>query len=85
MTNIRNCLFKFKCPMDWDTLLKTSDSKIRYCLECDRGVHYCETDDELNEALKKNWCVAINNHDSESDEESAMILGEVAPIDYKLE
>ena len=68
--------------MNWDTLLETSDSKIKYCPECDRGVHFCDTDDELNDALENNWCVAINNQDAESEEESAMILGEIEPIEF---
>lgn len=68
--------------MNWDTLLETSDDRIKYCIECDRGVHYCETDDELNEALNKNWCVAINNHDADSEEEPPTLIGEVAPIEY---
>lgn len=62
--------------------METSDSKIKYCPECDRGVHFCDTDDELNDALENNWCVAINNQDAESEEESAMILGEIEPIEF---
>ena len=65
--------------------METADSKIKYCPECDRGVHFCETDDELNEAQQNNWCVAINNQDAESEEEPAMILGEIEPIEFKLE
>jgi hypothetical protein len=61
MTSVKNCQFKFKCHMTWDSLLVTSDSKIKYCPECDRGVHFCEDDQELNHALMKDWCVAIEN------------------------
>ena len=46
--------------MTWDSLLETSDSKIKYCHECDRGVHFCEDDEELNHALMNDWCVAID-------------------------
>ena len=46
--------------MTWDKLLETSDSKIRYCHKCDRGVHFCEDDQELSHALLNDWCIAIN-------------------------
>lgn len=67
MTSIKNCQFKFKCHMTWDSLLETSDSKIRYCHECDRGVHFCEDDEELNHALMNDWCVAINSIEKTPD------------------
>jgi len=49
----------FKCPMSWDALLETEDSAIRYCEECDRGVHLCSDGEELEEAMREDLCVAI--------------------------
>ena len=57
--SLRNCRFAFRCPMKWETLVETEREDIRYCPECDRGVHLCLTDSELIEAVKENWCVAI--------------------------
>ena len=57
---IRNCRFAFRCPMIWEKLITTEQENIRYCSECDRGVHRCKTDEELAIAIKQNYCVAIN-------------------------
>ena len=56
---IRNCRFKFKCTKTWDSLVATSDQGIKYCHECDRGVHYCNNESELDHALRQDWCVAL--------------------------
>ena len=56
---IRNCRFKFKCTKTWDSLDQTSVPGIKYCHECDRGVHYCEDQSELDHALLQDWCVAL--------------------------
>jgi hypothetical protein len=67
--------------MTWDSLLTTSDKKIRYCTECDRGVHYCDDDAELNEAIRKNWCVAIGGPEKAPHEDVEVLIGDVGP-DY---
>lgn len=66
--NIENCIFKFKCTKSWKSLLQTSDRKIRYCEECDRGVHLCKTDRELEIAKSKGWCVAVKFKSEEEKE-----------------
>ena len=56
---IRNCIFKFRCTKTWDSLIQTTDANIRYCNECDKGVHFCDTEHDLLEAVEKDWCIAI--------------------------
>jgi len=56
---IRNCVFAFKCKRDWQGMQDTKDEKIKFCSDCNRQVHFCETDAELAKAVKFNECVAI--------------------------
>jgi hypothetical protein len=56
---IRNCVFGFSCEMIWDSLTLTDDPKIRFCSECQRQVHFCASQKELNAAISKSLCVAI--------------------------
>lgn len=58
--DIRNCKFAFRCTQTWGSLSVTNDKAIRYCSDCDRGVHLCETNEELLKAMRENWCVAID-------------------------
>ena len=77
---IRNCTFAFRCTQTWDSLSPTNDSSVRYCKDCDRGVHLCRTDSELTDAIKQNYCVAIVTTDTEGDEEDPVNwpIGDIA-------
>lgn len=63
MGEIRNCAFRFKCPMDWEALKPTDNQDERYCNECNRIVHFCHTSDDLMAAMQADLCVAIENHE----------------------
>lgn len=65
--DIRNCQFKFKCSMVWSVFSETSISNIRYWTECDKGVHYCSSDDELRSALNKDGCIFIQVQQKDED------------------
>ena len=56
---IRNCVFSFKCSAVWEQLEDTDSETVRFCQDCQREVHYCDTDDELVTAVKLNRCVAF--------------------------
>ncbi len=56
---IRNCEFSFKCPKTWDALERTPLQAQRYCGECQQIVHYCKTANELQWAIVRNLCVAV--------------------------
>ena len=55
----RNCKFAFRCNADWFELDETQDEKIRFCNDCQRQVHLCDTEEKLTNAIKSNLCVAI--------------------------
>ncbi len=74
MPTIDNCFFKFKCPMKWETLIKTAKPKIRYFPECDRGVYLCESDEKLEAAIEKDRCVTV---DKLQEKEPGTSIGEV--------
>ena len=56
---IRNCKFKYSCPMKWNDLEQTSDTDVRYCPTCKKTVHHCHTDEQLRIAILQDHCVAI--------------------------
>lgn len=56
---LRNCEFAFQCNAEWDKLAETGQDSVRFCNECEKEVHRCETDDELLRAIRSNLCVAI--------------------------
>ena len=79
---IRNCEFRFKCPKTWDSLKKTDDESIRFCDQCNRTVHFCKTAGELQRAIIKNQCVALEIKPSDPGP-SAYTIGEPAPPEYR--
>lgn len=56
---IRNCEFSFKCPKTWDALEKTPVESQRYCGQCQKIVHHCRSAAELQWAIVRNLCVAV--------------------------
>ena len=56
---IQNCDFEFQCPLSWDSLSPTSKPSERFCGSCSRTVHFCTTQEELDTASLKGFCVAI--------------------------
>ena len=56
---IRNCSFAFKCEMQWKKLRETEDRKIRFCKNCQKEVYFCESDEELVDAIHRNKCICI--------------------------
>ena len=60
-STIQNCsrAFGFLCPKKWINLERMEDPQIRYCSKCKSNVRYCQNEDELNQAVSKNECVAF--------------------------
>jgi hypothetical protein len=57
--DIRNCAFRFQCDKIWEELKPTKKDGVKYCNNCRRQVHLCETSDEVMHAIKRDWCIAI--------------------------
>jgi len=69
---IRNCKVHYRCPLLWDSLEATSLLSVRFCTQCKKSVHYCETALELYEAIKEDHCVAITLHGDNPEPERLM-------------
>lgn len=80
---IRNCQFRFQCPKSWDALQQTDDLTIRYCEQCQRTVHYCKTPTELQEAIVKDQCVAVEIVDT-SMTRVQVEVGHLEPQTYQV-
>ena len=60
---LRNCTFAFKCTGKWNSMGDmTLDGTVRFCLDCQKDVYYCQSDAELVSHIKLNRCVAIHNY-----------------------
>ena len=59
---IENCEYsvEYECPLEWKNLKKTDDSKIRFCNECSKNVYRCKTEKDMDEHIKLNHCIAVN-------------------------
>lgn len=60
---IRNCTFAFKCDKTWESLNKTNTPDIRFCDACQHEVFWCNTKEQLAEAIALNRCIAISIED----------------------
>ena len=60
---LRNCEFAYRCHAQWEWLLETAEEQVRFCIECGKAVHRCETDAELLKAIRLDHCVAIARED----------------------
>jgi hypothetical protein len=61
---ITNCVFKFKCPLEWGKLDKTDIQGIRFCDICNRNVHFARTQSELDDLAGRGKCVAFHRTDN---------------------
>ena len=59
---IENCEYsvEYECPLEWKNLKKTDDSKIRFCNECNKNVYRCKIEKDMDEHIKLNHCIAVN-------------------------
>jgi hypothetical protein len=62
---ITNCQprFRFQCPKSWSSLEPTADTHVRYCLECQCDVHWCENDTVAQVMGRQGKCVALANRE----------------------
>ncbi|WP_287017184.1 hypothetical protein [Cycloclasticus sp.] len=65
--------------MTWKSLIETKEPGIKYCKECDRGVHYCKDESDLEHALNQDWCVAMHVTDNEDEDITHELLGLIVP------
>jgi len=56
---IENCRLAMECHKKWEELIVEDNVKFRYCLTCEKGVHWCDTDEDIQEAVLQGQCVAF--------------------------
>ena len=61
MVNIKGCLLSFYCSQDWNTLVATSDPRVKFCKECGNNLRFCKTFDEFDEMARTGHCVALRD------------------------
>ncbi|GAB3191250.1 hypothetical protein GCM10027292_29150 [Hydrogenophaga aquatica] len=54
-----NCTMEYECSADWNELTATTDDKIRHCTTCDKDVHFCTDQNQLDGHAKQGHCVAF--------------------------
>ena len=59
---IENCEYtvEYECPLEWKNLKKTDDPQVRFCGECSKNVYRCKTEQDMDEHIQLNHCIAIN-------------------------
>jgi hypothetical protein len=80
MELIRNCTFKFECPLKWENLEPIS-GKIRFCNKCDRKVHLVQTEEEFRKRAARGECIAVEV--SLNSPRPQLVIGEPEPVYYK--
>ncbi len=51
-----------KCDRGWFTLKKIEgETEVRYCDTCDKTIHWCNTEEQVKEAVVNKWCIATEN------------------------
>ena len=51
--------FKFACPVRWGSFTIVGDG-VGHCAECDRNVHFVETEEELARHVDAGDCIAVD-------------------------
>lgn len=59
MSDIRNCVWAFRCTEDFESMQPTAFKGVRFCSTCKHSVHLCETPEQLVDAMRNDWCVAL--------------------------
>jgi hypothetical protein len=58
---IRNCIWGYKCQAFCSSLSRTADDSIRFCGECEKEVYYCNSPEDLQDAIALNRCVNLHS------------------------
>lgn len=80
--NLKDCRFTLVCSLGWDSLVPTDNRSVRFCEHCKRPVHLCQEMVELQTAVNAGHCVAVMNHETNS-QHMPYVIGEAKPI-YQL-
>lgn len=78
---ITDYVFSFECSVGWANLDLTDDEKIRFCGQCNKNVHFVDSQTELNQNAIRGNCVAFKKPDSQIPEpfEPTVLGGYILP------
>ena len=54
-----NCEMEFECPKNWFELTETDKAGVKHCAACNKRVHLCITQDELDGFANQGECIAF--------------------------
>ena len=54
-----NCEMEYECPKNWFELTETDKAGVKHCSTCDKHVHLCITQDELDSFAHQGACIAF--------------------------
>jgi len=57
---IKTCQLTFVCSQKWDELVQTDRTDVRYCEQCEKTVHFCKTQSELDRCMERGDCVCFD-------------------------
>ena len=68
-STVQNCdrAFRNRCPKQWADLVVTDAPLVRWCDVCERSVHFCLTDADVDRHTIHGNCIAYYNGDSHAD------------------
>lgn len=77
---IKNCNWAFKCPQNWENLKETTNSKVKFCNDCQKHVFLCEDNEAITYHSNRLHCIALNP--TSSSETKWLMLGKYMPPEY---
>lgn len=54
-----NCPMEYRCNADWFALVPTDCKDVRHCKTCDKDVHFCTDQTQLDAHAAQGHCVAF--------------------------
>ena len=60
---IKDYVFNFECSVGWKNLDNTEDDKVRFCRECNKMVHFVDSQSELDANAIRGNCVSFKKPD----------------------
>jgi len=70
-----NCTLDYECDADWHALTPTDRENVRHCVACNREVHFCTEQSQLDGLAEQGHCVAFFEAQPRGTKPTGMRLG----------
>jgi len=76
--------FAFTCPNAWEKMATTGDAAVRWCGDCRRDVHRCDSFAEAEDHARRGDCIAVPGRlvGEASDRFCRLTVGRPDPVAY---